>query len=90
MWFRFGSAWAKLRKAAEEAAVSFIPIGWLPEHGDTEVPHKRLNVVGKQLLVDSFLRAKQPPKWPQLHPTTAIAASKLGSSLHEDSHPIVL
>ena len=51
-----------LQEAADEAGASFIPIKWLPTHGDIEATHKRLNVAGKQLLVDSFLRASQPPK----------------------------
>ena len=51
-----------LREAATEAGASFIPIEWLAEHGDTEAPVKRLNVAGKELLMDSFLRASQLPK----------------------------
>ena len=52
----------ELREAAENAGASFIPIEWLPEHGDIEAPEKHLNVAGKQLLADSFLQASQPPK----------------------------
>ncbi len=51
----------ELRKAAEEAGASF-PIEWLPEHSDTEMPHKRLDVAGKQLLADSSWRASRLPQ----------------------------
>ena len=50
-----------LREGAEEAGASFMPIEWLPEHGNAGPPHKHLNGVGKQLLVESFLRASQLP-----------------------------
>jgi hypothetical protein len=82
----------ELREAAKEAGASFIPIEWLAEHGDTEAPVKRLNVAGKKLLMDSLFASKptaQAGEWPQQHPgaTTAIATSRHGSCLREDSHP---
>ena len=50
-----------LKDAAEDAGASFIPIKWLAEHGEKETPLRRLNVVGKKVLVDSFLQAANCP-----------------------------